>query len=332
MHDQLLGYLLKALEPAEHAEVEERLGTDAVLRQDLERLRRSLDPLAAADAPIEPPLGLAQRTCEVVLLRGRLRAIQPAAPWGGALGSPRSQWGLQELIVAASIVAVAALLFFPAVSRSRSNAQAAMCRDNMRHVWLALDAYSIHNNGLLPLVPPYGKLAMPGIYAPILVEAGYIDDERKFLCPGSALATDPRFYMPTLAELQSAGRCKLNRTRRFVGGSYAYTLGHMSQGVYVGTRNHHRATFALLADCPSLHLPGRLSVNHGGHGQNVLYEDGHVAYVTSCRTLDCGDELFRNDDLRIAPGLDRDDTVIVPNVLDPSCWSLDVDEAQGPLF
>ena len=47
MHDQLLGYLLKALEPAEHAAVEERIGKDATLQADLARLRRSLDPLAA---------------------------------------------------------------------------------------------------------------------------------------------------------------------------------------------------------------------------------------------------------------------------------------------
>ena len=47
MQDQLLGYLLNALEPSEHELVEQQLATDRQLQQELELLRNSIEPLEA---------------------------------------------------------------------------------------------------------------------------------------------------------------------------------------------------------------------------------------------------------------------------------------------
>ena len=62
-----------------------------------------------------------------------------------------------------------------------------------------------------------------------------------------------------------------------MGGSYGYCIGYVDQGVYQPTRNLGRPGFAIMADAPCEDRPGRQSDNHGGRGQNVLFEDGHVA-------------------------------------------------------
>jgi len=79
MRDLLLGYLLDALEPDEKRELERRLSTDPELRRDLELLRRSLEPLDGSSSLIDPPAGLARRTCDwIASLSGELAPISNA--------------------------------------------------------------------------------------------------------------------------------------------------------------------------------------------------------------------------------------------------------------
>lgn len=63
MQDQLVGYLIGALQVEEMTLVEQTLSADAEVRQQLEILRLALAPLETAHDSGEPPQGLAQRTC-----------------------------------------------------------------------------------------------------------------------------------------------------------------------------------------------------------------------------------------------------------------------------
>src|SRR6187431_2222754 len=79
MREELLGYVLGALEPEEERELEARLEIDADLRRELSELRRLLleGPGEAWDARdtgelIEPPAELAKRTCTSVDAVGRV--------------------------------------------------------------------------------------------------------------------------------------------------------------------------------------------------------------------------------------------------------------------
>jgi anti-sigma factor RsiW len=67
-HEQLLGYLLGALDGKECEEVEQALAHSPELTAEFERIRRSLDTLGLLEEPEpeEPPLCLAARTCEFV--------------------------------------------------------------------------------------------------------------------------------------------------------------------------------------------------------------------------------------------------------------------------
>ncbi|MCP4943925.1 MAG: hypothetical protein GY924_18365, partial [Planctomycetaceae bacterium] len=55
MHEDLIGYLLGALEPHEMRRVAQWLEEDPEARQELEAIERSLRPLEEAYEPPEPP-------------------------------------------------------------------------------------------------------------------------------------------------------------------------------------------------------------------------------------------------------------------------------------
>lgn len=309
MREQLLGYLLGALDTADQEAVESRLAEDPELRRELELLRKSLTPLEEGEE-LDPPPGLSARTCEYVMARRGPQAGQFAAS---------SQWRAQDLVVAGGLFFVAAALFFPAVLNSRYNAQLAACSDNLRQLGRSLFDYSNLHGDEFPVAPTSGNLAAAGMYAPTLLELHLIQSHH-VVCPASTLAGDPTFRVPRLAEVQSARGTDLKRMHRIMGGSYGYSLGYVEHGKYRGHRNQSRSTFALMADMPGEHAIGSAnhgSDNHGGGGQNVLFEDGHVRFLKSCHIEASGDHVYQNKLGYVGAGIGPDDSVISASDVTP---------------
>jgi hypothetical protein len=310
MRDQLIGYLLGALEPSEHEQVEVQLGRDPQLRRELDVLSRCLDPLAVDKEHLVPPAGLAHRTCEFVAAQAQVTL----APAGGFL---RSRWTLADLVVAAGIFFAAATLFFPALNQSRFAARVTGCQNNLRQIGMALTSYSALHNGFFPNVPTDGNLSAAGVYATRLLEHGFISGPQVVVCPASALADRlVEFRVPTSHEWNTAEGPRLIQLQRQAGGSYGYNLGYVVNGKYQPTINLGRPRFAIMADAPNGQPPYH-SLNHGGCGQNVLFEDGHVQYLTTCKAWGCSDDIFLNDDGQVAPGLHINDAVIGPSESKP---------------
>ena len=120
--EELLGYLLGALDDAEQQAVEVRLRSDAGLRAALGDAKRSLAPLYASDdAALEPPSGLAERTCELVhRARSSASVVKAAAPPGGPVSPRWKHWlRLPGAIVAAGLMMGASVLLFPAILADR---------------------------------------------------------------------------------------------------------------------------------------------------------------------------------------------------------------------
>lgn len=303
MREHLLGYLLGALEPAEREWVDARLASDAGLQYDLARLREKLEVFGDEDqAPIEPPGGLAARTCQYVASR--------AATNPGRIGAPVSGWRVQDLLVGGGIFIAACMLLFPAIANSRFQARVLGCQDHLRSIGVALTQYSDYHGGYFPLVPERGPLAAAGVYAPVLSQLGLLEDPSVFLCPASALAESPDgFRVPTLEELRRAGPQDLIVVQRTMGGSYGYTFGYVVDGKYLGHRNLGRANFALMADSPDDPTGGR-SPNHDSCGQNVLFEDSHVAFLKRSWLPDGDDHIYVNRGGYVGAGLGPDDSVI----------------------
>lgn len=316
MREHLLGYLLGALEPAEQRAVEERLETDAELRRELEALREKLVPLAESEEPEpEPPPCLAARTCQYVMAR--------MGPVAGQFAS-RSQWRVQDVIVAAGIFVALGMLLFPAVLNSRTQAQLRACEKNLLTLGRALAQYSQLHDGRFPEVPLEGKLAVAGIYAPTLRDAGLID-HRDVICPAGKSCRWSNFRLPSVNEIRAAEGETLRVLQCRVGGSYGYTLGYVEKGRYHGPRNRARATFALMADSPAQH-PAVHSDDPACRGQNVLFEDGHVSFLTACRLEDCGDHIFQNALGIVSAGIGPDDAVIAPSFVSPIVLQVPADD------
>ena len=311
--EQLLGHLLGALDEDERATLDKLLQSDPEYRKELALLRRRLEPLAALRVNYEPPPGLAERTCRFV-------AAHVASP-GTASRSKRfspevappswiSRMTKLDFVMAAVVLLVAVGLIFPAVENSRFSARRAACQENLHQLGTSLAEYSQANGGYFPAVPSQGKLATAGIYAPVLMQNGLITDVSRLVCPDSALAERRNsFRIPTYSELELAPSSKVVDLRPTLGGSYGYNLGYTRDGSYFPTKNLYRDNFAIMSDSPS-DRPDHQSLNHGGLGQNVLFENNAVKFLTKSKPDGSGDDIFTNDAGQVAAGLQQNDSVV----------------------
>jgi hypothetical protein len=319
MREQLLGYLMGALEPEERDRVERQIRHDAALQQELELLHESLQPLAAAADECEPPPGLAERTCLAVAQeRRQVRAaeVQPVE----LPASYAARWSLADLAAAAGIIIAAGMLLFPAIQYSRTEARIAECQNNLKQIWMdGLSPYAQYNRGMYPRVPTMGNRAAAGMYAVTLAEGEYLPADGAWSrCPGTSDCQGTTQPIPTEAQLLAASGARLAELRRTMGGDYGYNLGYLSPaGSYQPVRQRGSSTYAIMADAPCRRTDGRVSANHGRCGQNVLYDDGHIAYEKQCCTPVVGDDFYRNDQDRVAAGLHIDDAVIAASNAPP---------------
>jgi hypothetical protein len=319
MREDLLGYVLEALDDNEHEELQNELKKDPRLQCDLERLRARLEPLIDERLPLDPPPGLASRVCDRLKREIERGQITPASrvPEANQAVS-RGGFTFTDAVVAAGVMLAAAFIFFPAIAQSRYQSQLAVCQNNLRQLGTSLKEFSQAGGGEFPFVPAEGKLAAAGLYAPVLAEEGWLDDPRVVLCPGSDLAdAADEFTVPTRDDLREAVEVELASMRRRMGGSYAYTLGHLADGKLHPTRDRSRSHFVLMADAPSSTGGRQNSPNHGMYGQNVLYEDGRVKYLQRCLEQMTGDEFFVNDRGWVEAGLHAEDAVVAGSAVSP---------------
>ncbi len=321
MREDLLGYLFGALSAAEQQRIESRLAQDPQLRRELHRLKRCLEPLDELDLEFEPPSGLADRVCDAVE-----RHVEQAKPVPASLGVAsqelgrrRSTLSMADGIVVALVCLMAVTLFLPALANSRFLSEKFLCQNNLRSLGSALVGYADRQpDHTFPFVPLDGNRAFAGIYAPTLLDSRLISNSDALLvCPSSELAMRmDGWRIPTIQEIDRAGRTQLVQLQDAAGGSYAYNIGYIEDQKYRPVVNRGRSYFALLGDAPSLHLPGRRSANHGGRGQNILYEDGHIVFVGDPHLLR-GDDPLRNREGFLEAGQDYNDAVMAPSAMRP---------------
>ena len=318
--EDLLGYLLDAVDAAERQRIQRALQKDPQLRQRLEVLRQRLDRLEPE--PYVPPEGLVQQTCDLVEGCHQRKQLCDGARFGESAATCRG-WSLGDTVVAIGLFLAVSMLFFPALANSRYRSHLHACQLNLQRLGRALCDFSEINGGAFPAIPVSGSRAAAGIYAPILLEEGFIVDAGILVCPGSQLAEQvDQWRVPTLDELDQADDRLLARLRRRMGGSYGYTLGYRIGDRYYPPRNEARSFFALMSDAPSLHLAGRRSSNHCGRGQNVLFEDFHVEFIVDPVQMGPRNALFVNRYGYAEAGADKHDYVIggsaTPPLLDAS--------------
>jgi hypothetical protein len=215
------------------------------------------------------------------------------------------------MVVAAGVFLAASMLFFPAIANSRFRSHVTACQRNLQQLGYALTGYAEQHQGLFPEIPIEGNRAVAGVYAPLLAEHQLLTQPQWVICPASSLTHERSTWrLPTLEQIDRARGRQLRNLWRDMGGSYGYNLGYVADGKYLTPRNAGRAHYALLSDAPSLHLPGHQSTNHGGRGQNVLYEDNRVQFLVCTFVGAPANTIFLNRDGFAEAGIDEDDSVI----------------------
>jgi prepilin-type processing-associated H-X9-DG protein len=319
--EQLLGYLLGALDAAESRQVEAELDQNPALRVEMARYQELLSRLGMDEEPeeFEPPRGLADRTVDFVAENGDAATVASSAltspvrlsPSGPVQGDSGRNYSFTDILVACSVLLTFGALLFPTINQMRLSAQRATCQYRMVQTGAAIWEYAlVQPNRNYPWIPETGNLAVAGNVPLTVRNAGFSLPRQNLLCPGAGpmecMSGSPD---PTVEEVEQATGCELRNCQQRIGGDFAYNMGYMSGGHLVASTMGSRENFALMADAPGdLTRPA-----HDGRGVNVLYEDGHIRFLPKRQTAGVGDDPFHNRKGYSAAGLDPNDSALGPS-------------------
>ncbi|HEV3203600.1 MAG TPA: hypothetical protein VGY77_04420 [Gemmataceae bacterium] len=318
MDNNLVGYLLDALQPEERRDVENYLRSHAEARERLKRLKEMMKPLEADLDTIQAPQGLWMRAlARVAEFQCRPLPAPPARPRSVPAVSSRRPWRRADALVAAGILLCLTLLIPPGINKLRYYHNRSGCQDNLRNFHFALHEYSERHNGRFPNVAETAPAPrnVAGTFVIVLKEGGFLEEGRVSVnCPSNgrqAPCSVPLQSLTTMGD-EEFKRCASN-----LAGCYAYSLGYRDGNEIQGLRNDPKYGFLpIMADRPPTGVPlgdpGN-SPNHAGQGQNVLFINGSCKF---CPTRTVGyqqDDIYLNFDKKVAAGKNQMDTVLAPS-------------------
>jgi hypothetical protein len=309
MDENLVGYLLGALEPEERRQVEAYLRTSHCARERLALLRQALEPLAADEAAPEPEPSLwvrtlsrvAEQTCRPLPRAPHTLRARPSAV-------PRPGWRRPDALVAAGIVLCVGLLIPPALSQVRYRHNILACQNNLRLFYNALQDYSERHEGHFP--NPADESLEPrnvaGMFVPILNQEHLLPEEVSVSCPSQGRQPPSRLSLRDVATMRHE---EFGQYVPTLAGCYAYSLGYCDEngqhGLRLDPNQPVNTQMPILADGPPAGVDwGNLgnSPNHAGRGQNVLYIDGHCGFWTNRTVGVNGDDIYVNFDREVKAG------------------------------
>jgi prepilin-type processing-associated H-X9-DG protein len=324
MEENLVGYLLNALDDEPQRQVEASLRESPELRAHLERLERALAPLAADRETPEPPPGLAlSALARIAEYQCRKLPDAPAAPRSQSLPANRSWLRRPDVLVAALLLIVLGGIGSSSLIHLwRDYHGRTQCRNNLFLIWGGLRRYCEVHNGNFPLVEEKGAHGVAGIFMPILGDSGVLGSEVSIACPAQERRPPQSLSVREMEDLYASNPNQFLQEARSLAGGYAYSLGYRDTDGYHGLRCDTVETDRLkLLPIVADRLESLMqlnSANHGGTGQNVLYLDGHVEWRTNRHAGINGDDIFVNRHDQLLAGEDREDTVLGPGDASPT--------------
>ncbi len=318
MDENLVGYLLKALDADEQRAVEAHLREQPGGQKRLDRLRRRLDLLASDAVDADPPEGLWVNTLALVAehqCRGLPHAPSSSPAQAGAGG--RTWWRRVDVLVAAALLIVVGGVVTTWLVVARDREQLIACQHNLRHFYDALWRYSENNDGKFPEVQSQPPTNRAGFFVPILNDAGVLPPGISVGCPSGDLRPLPSHTVVELEALYKEQPEKFQDVARDLSGCYAYTLGYseLKDGHFMhrGLTAKMDKRLPILADRPPAVAGAPAfanSPNHAGRGQNVLHIGGNVEFRTTRTVGIDGDDIFVNSAGNVAAGRTPYDTVL----------------------
>ncbi|MFG0263010.1 MAG: anti-sigma factor family protein [Novipirellula sp. JB048] len=346
MHEDLLGYLLGALEPHEMQRVAKLLQESAAARQQLDQLERALRPLEEHYQPPEsPPAGLVARTLAnlpPLPTAGRHDRVPadredahqhatagattlPAMNTGSDVNAARApQFTWLDWAGGALATAILLALLLPALLEGRFEARKVACQDQLRQFGTVLTQYVTRDHqNRLPAVAKQGPEAFAGVYFMRLNDAGLLEDAPGRWCASLGRPEELDEAMESLDEFNSVKALhevsvdQLKEIQRWAGGHYAYTLGVVDGQRFESPRFESRSSFAVMSDAPTLRFSGAetrpQSLGHSGLGINVLYEDGRVQFLPLSSLDELPDHPWLNHRGQAEAGVNIDDASLAPS-------------------
>lgn len=305
--DDLLDYQLGQMDETRRERFEQEVATDPPLAQRSALLALALHDLLDDERGLDPPPGLAERT----IARVDQQRTQPRIFDFSPVRVP-FRWA--DVAVAAGIFLAGLATLLPAVHRSRSQMQQAACTFNLQKIGLALSNYA-NANHTYPHTPP-GYPA--GYFAVQLQDAKLLEDTSILTCP--CRGDDVRIKsLPGCREFDAMMAASPLECQQLLGHEYAYHAGFRRPGGDVGPVPRELAVQAplpLVADLPPMDdfrgVREGNSPDHGGGGQNVLFNDMSVRWLRSRALPNLDPDIYLNKDRQPAIGLDSSDVALIP--------------------
>lgn len=335
MHEDLLGYLLDALEPDEMRRVAELLRNDPEARRQLAEIERSLKPLEEEYQPAEPPPeDLVERTLAMLPPLPESDTSSPLvtlAPMQRSIEAPKSAAATWvDWIGGTAAAAVILGLLLPSLAEGRFEARKIACQDHLRQLGLAITNFVYRSEqNRLPAVAEWGSESFAGVYAIRLNEVRLMDDPTIRWCPSldqlpiqnaSSGIVGPDKVV-TLEQLRRATAEELIEIQRMAGGHYTYNLGVMEQDRLSPPRFESRTSFAVMSDAPlqgmSQFTQQDIRFGHSGSGINVLFEDGRVQFIPVSSLSSLPDHPLLNRRGDVEAGVDVNDAALAPSSRPP---------------
>jgi hypothetical protein len=327
LDENLVGYLLKALDAASEREVEIYLQSHPEAQTRLDLLRKAFEPLEADRDLPEPPRGLRVRTlARIAEYRCSAPIRMPQAPAIRSFAPRRSWWTRADVLVAASILLLVLPFIPPGIVYIQQQHKITVCQDNLRRFHQAFVNYGDQYNGALPMVEERAPRNFAGVFVPVLHDAGVLGSDVSVACPANGYR--PADKTPTLKEMDelfASNLAEFEQSARHLSGCYAYSLGYRdAAGQLHGICRSDGDRLPIMADRPPFdqkacsEVVSGNSPNHCGRGQNVLFMGGYAKFETTRNVGIDGDDIYLNRHNLPAAGLDPLDTVLGSSGFKPS--------------
>ena len=323
MEENFIGYVLGSLDPETQRSVEAFLAEHPEAMQQIEVLKRAMEPLAGDRDVFDPPEDLALRTIarvaeHIVATEGTVATesgspvtdfirtlgrkpdatkstTTPVYPVQASEATPPS-WSPRNVFVSGGLSVALLLIAFAAVMSIRQTRDVQACQNNLRAMHQAISGYCDRNDNQLPQAAPGTDVRE--VLRKLNDDSHLVGRGVSFVCPGSGNSHARNEIVPSAAAIE-----------------YAYFMGYRDEfGRLNGlTRDSANEHFPILADAPERKSDCALPINHR-KGQNVLFLGGHVRFCTTANvgpmTDGVADDIYYNTVHQPKAGTHRWDSVL----------------------
>ncbi len=230
----------------------------------------------------------------------------------------KPRWRLADVAVAASVLCAAFLGSLPALQNGKATAANMACSSNLTQIWQAVEQYATTYN-VYPNASVGNRRLPVGATLALIRHTGHLPDSVPLTCPGCSSRLQAR-ELPHWNQLSQQSEQMLREFTAMMTEVYAMHPGLKSQ---VGIRHLERSmidsvrsVIPMAGDRPP--VLGRTSPamenspSHGGFGQNIVFADGHSAFMRgrSIRSLDR--DIYANRQGNRDAAIDPFDIILVP--------------------